>query len=1166
MPPIDALQGTYWQAIQLPLDGGLRNRSDPRVLPSPFLSICQDVQFDLSGGIQERYPYGPVQGAITGGGSLANVRRIVAYGDELVLFTADAVYSWNAKLSAWVRRGTHLAIAVDEKSVCATNGDQIDGDRAELGNTVIIAWTEASKVYAAAIDKATGSILVEPTVLSGSIDRPRVIALSTRILIFNTVAGNILAARAVDPAAPGTAIAGAATVVLNGTLNGYYDVVGDVANDRALGASRHTTTTNYNAFAVTAALSVTTSVKARACDGPIAVSYIATTLQIVRASGTNIVGDLLNAQPIINFADLFTAQAIGTAANTPVQQIAAAHRSVLDGGFYRCYVFWSVGVADAFGVSGPETQTKTNWVNTNNALGTQSSVAYWLGIGSRAFDYNGAVYVWLTFGQLSEVAFGAVPGSEPDIIALAQNAFFLIRDDGFLCAKAAYNIGGGIRPSIGHLPGVALTDTKTYSWIGTVRRRIVLNNGSTTFAARTPHDITITFDSNAARRCARLGRTLYIAGGEVLQYDGVRLTEVGFHVYPWMFKISVLGTGNVENGIYTYKTTWRWTNAKGESERSTTASIGSGELSTGPAGFLINVLGALAATHKTMTDGAIAHEIWRTEKNEDEDAPFFLASSPDPTQLTNPNRYMPNVATTDVNGNFNDEMADDVLRLQEPNPENGTELEDLAPPAATIITATDTRLFLAGVAGDPDRVWYSKLRVDGKIASFHDTLTIDVPRVGGRITAVRVFAENVFVFRETAVYRFPGVGLDNADGGSNYGPAMIESINVGAVSDEAVALFPGGIVFKSRKGWQAMAGNGGITDISSLVSDYDAEDVLAIDVVETQRQVRVLTANRIIMWDYETNQWGTWSVSGGVSSCIYAGAHVVATATGTRTQLTSYATKDYGFDVETSWIKPASLTADAQNDRAPGGQGRGYVRTLQPLGENRGGDGSNAIRVRVAYDYDDLRYIDDRTWTLPIATGTALQVRHDPTRHRCEAFKVRLTATGTTGAARANISTSSLGVTTSGTDWAAIYTAAPAGVDGNRLSLAVTFEAAATGSPPLIAVRDHFTWRPAAQRWVPSPNTIGVRVACDPLAPITVGALEAGITAGGSALMTLSTPDPTPGKVIDIADLVGGTQADIFEEGAPGTPSGEVAQLTALGVEVGLEPGIYRRLTPPNQQ
>lgn len=964
--------GIAWQKVEIPFGIGLNQKTDDRARPQPFLDRAVDVSFDKALGLQLRLPYAVAVGSIFGGGTIANPRRIVAYGNELVLFTKDTVYSWNAQQSAWVSRGTHLAVKVTEEPRFATTGDQIDGDRAELSGTIVVAWTEGAQVYAAALDKTTGSVLVSPTAVSTAIGRPRLVALATKILLFVEATATLLTVRAIDPATPGTAISGAGATVLTTDFNLYYDVVRAGTQDLVVGACRRVTTTSYTAFTVTPALAVTTSTKARTCDGPIAVSAIpdGTQTQIARANGTNIQGDLLTTSTL---ADVFTAQAIGTAASTPVNQIAAAHRSVQDSGAFRCYVFWHAveSAAASTWVS------KSNWVDNANALGAQANFVRHLAVASRAFDYSGRVFVWLAFAGATTVnATGAFP--IPPIAA--QNSYFLYRDDAFLSAKSVATTAGGFPASVGSLPSVVATATATYSWCATKRRRIQLDADGVSFAAREPIDVAFAFDSNEARRTAALGRTLYISGGEILQYDGVRLTELGFHVYPWVLSLldSALG-GSVAAGSYAYKVTWRVPNAQGESERSTSAVVGTVAV-TGNSVQLVSSFAPLTATHKTAVPPAV--EVWRSPVNSDRDADFFLASSNDPTALTNPNRYLPNDPTAAAIPTFNDFFADATLTGKEADPENLGVLEDLSAPAASILIATDTRLFLAGVAGDPHRIWYSKQRQEGHLAAFHEVLTVDVPRPGGDITSIAFLDETLFAFRQTAIYALPGVGLDNFGAGQQFGPARIVSLDVGAVSHESVALTPMGLFFKSSKGWYMLHGNGGLEFIGDKVADYDAETVLAINVVENKHEVRILSASRLLFWDYRLNQWGERTIVDGVHACIYQGAHVYLAATGTRTEQTTYTGVDYGMDVETAWIKLAGL------------HGASRCRKLQPLGEYRS---AFKLRFRLSYNYD-LTVVDDKSWTpSPTTVGGPLQVTHGPARPQCEAIKLRLTAENSDG-------------------------------------------------------------------------------------------------------------------------------------------------------------------------
>jgi hypothetical protein len=924
----------------------------------PALDIAKDVEFDDLGGLRTRYPYADLGVNIFGGGTLSNIRRIVPNGNELLCFTQDTLYSWNAQLSVWVSKGTHLAVKVAEEPVFVTTGEQYDCDRAELNGTIVYCWTEnvgsSSRGYVAAVDKTTGSVLMAPTALVSATARLRVTSLSTKILLsfYNTAGGvNELRAYALDPASPATALAGASTALMGANFNAYYDIVRIASTDQAAFVCRRLVTTSYEVGTVTAGLTVATSTKARICSGPIACSVdpTGTYIQVARMNGTstNLEGDLLNASTL---ADVYTAQVIvvtpGTLAN-----IACAHRSVQNGGAYRCYVFCDYGF-------GAANKIRTNWVSTANTLGTDSDFLVGkVGIASRAFDYDGSVYVNVTFfGESAYVA------------AQLQNAYFLYRDDGFLAAKMLNARAGGSSLTTSRLPGVASTATGVYEWCGMERRIIPLGIEQDGYADRGPNDLTITFDSNEARRCARLGRTLYITGGEVLQYDGARLTEVGFHYYPFLFTATDSGAGTgLANGDYAYKVTYRWQNAQGETERSTTASIETMTVAGGPHDVSVQDLSTLTVTHKTANPVSI--ELWRTAVNPTDDAPYYLASDNDPTNVSTTNGYLANDTTTSAlyhSSVYTDALADASLTDNESNPENGGYLESLAPPAATIITASSTRIFLAGVAGDPDRVWYSKQRQNGEVAAFHDALTVDIPPAGGDITALAIAKDGTpVVFRESAIYVLLNDGFDNASGGQNY-VAREASSEYGAVSAEAVVVTDRGMLFKSTRGWCSLNLAFQADYVGAPVSDYDSEDVVAAHVTRSQQQIRVLTSSRALVFDALVNQWAEWTLASGATACVWNDQHVYATSSAVKYQRTDYTGVDYGFDVETAWIKVNDL------------QGRGIVRAIETLGEYRG---AHSLRVRLARNYQSdgaggWSYFQDKTWAVtPTVVGGAEQLK-----------------------------------------------------------------------------------------------------------------------------------------------------------------------------------------------
>lgn len=1144
---------TVFSKIEIPLASGLDTKEDPRAGEPTKLDIARDVQFDEIGGVQTRLPFGAVMGAgaIFGGGTLSNCRHMAAVNGELCVFTDDELYSWNAQLSKWVLRGTHLAVAIEETPRFTTTGDQVDGDRAELNGTAVYTWTEGTACYVAALDKTTGSVLLSPTSI-GTASRPRLVATSTRIL-WTFFFSNTLLVRIIDPSTPATGALGSSTTVIGSGISGPYDVVRVSSQDMVVGACQRTVNTSYTAFTITAAGTVATSTKARTADGPLAVSTIpdGTQTQVIRGNSTNIQGDLLTTATL---ADVFTGQAVGTAAGTPVNQIAACHQSVQTSGAYRCYVFWSAQEATTF-VGTPWT-TKSNYVDNAGAIGTQAQFIGFTGVASRAFDVNGRTFVWLTFAA-STLAFASGGGGAGFPSTTLQNSYFLYRDDALLTGKCVFSSGGGYAPSTGHLPGVSSVAGVTM-WAASRKRRFETGGvGHVDFAQRALVDVVATFDSTSARRSAAIGATLYISGSEILQYDGVRAIECGFHVFPWAFRAVDNGAGgSLSPGVYVYKCSNRYQNAQGETERSTSATTSTVTMVGNQAA--IGLMADLHITHKLSVAPAI--EIWRTVVTPGTDSPFYLVTSSDPT-ATGANGYIANDPSVLGVATFVDNLADDAVLIRESNPENGAVLESLAPPAAKIIVSNDTRLFLAGVAGRPDEVWYSRLRGDGEVASFHDSLRIPVPRQGGDITALTFNNETLTVFRETAIYALPGDGFNNLGQGSNYGPARVISSDVGAVSHETVALTPRGVVFKSSKGWYLLGPDWSLQYIGANVTDFDSETVRSVDVVETQHHVRILTSGRMLIWDYLVGHWGEWTISDGLHSVIWNGTQVYLTATGPKQQQTSYTSLTYGLDVETAWIKPAEQQGDVT------------IKLLAALGEYRS---AHLVRWRVARDYQydgagNVTYFDDSAWTPDNTTvGTALQSKHAPTMSRCQAFKVRLTAVSE--ATRASLVTTALSpqVATSGTVWNSTWTAVASkpGLMGNAVTMTVSFTEFVAPTPALfgydlpfyfisdtasVIVTDHFTWNPTLERWQEDLNNIGVLVA----GVLTVSELEAAI-AEATSLATLTTADASPSKAIDVAGMLEDVAAGSFSGGTYGTPTGEALKLTGLAAEVGVQRGIRR--------
>ncbi len=941
-----------WQTVHVPLAAGLATKTDARALDPPGMLVCKNAQFTEQGGIQKRYPYTSYSAGIFGGGTLSDIRRIYGYGDELLCFTKDSLYSYSSRDSAWVLKGTHLGAKIAQRDVFVRTTEQSSCDRAELSGVIFYTWsdrTDGERVYVGAIDKTTGAVLLGATDAGGAdTTSPRLVALGQKVLLFYRDKTNAdLLVKSLDPSSIASSAAAAATTVASTEFDVNFDCC-KLTSSSAVVVWRRTTTTSYAYATVTDQVVVSANTKARTCTGGIAVAVTAdgTKVAVVRGNGTNVQGDILDS----SLADVSTGAAVGTI-TTGVVHVGCEFRSVQNGGQYRCYAFWDNGAAQ------PSCEHKTNYIDTSGAVGTQAAFVYNTHVFAKPFDYGGSIFVWVL--------------SAPD--SVEQRSYLLYRDDGQLVAKAAAGVAGDHVGSTG-ITGSQNTGTGIYSFCGNLRR-VVVPSGARYYSDGAPVDITVEFDSNEARRVVQLGRTLYVSGGQVKQYDGEQLVELGFHVYPQKLLVSDAAAGSLAAASYNWKTTYGWENAKGERERSTTTKITTTAIAASRKAGL-----SLEPLTTSLKRATVFIELWRTIGDAATGSAFYLASDKDPSQAgATDNPFYFNSPTTlgYQSTSTRDNMVDATLITKEASPENGDVLESIAPSAATIVAANHERLFLAGIPGDPYAVWPSKVRNDDELAAFHEALIVRLPATGGDITALAFLNNTLIVFKESAIYALPGDGFDNTGAGQNFGPPQLIAADVGARSADVVATTSDGLVFLSSKGWFLLNRGWSAQYIGAPIADYDTDTFSALHVLESKHEIRCFSTSRVLMLDTDpkTMQWSEWEIVGS-HACIYNGTYHYCTSSTVYQESTSYSSAAYSLQVRLAPVKLAGLV------------GYQRVRNITVLGEYRS---AHRLKIELFRDYNETAF-QTKTWTVsPTTAGDGEIVRHGPSIQKVAALSVQLT-------------------------------------------------------------------------------------------------------------------------------------------------------------------------------
>jgi len=965
--------------VVIPLSGGQDTGMDPRALRPPSLAICKDAMWRETGGIQKRYPYAALGTSILGGGTISSIRRITTRGDELIAFTDDTIYSWSESDAKWVSKGEYHATTVTEKTIFAENYSQYDCRRAELGDCVVVVWSEYSsateEVKVAAYDKTTGNELLAPYALSNA-RRPRLIALTNKILLFYwDSTGTAIKGLALTPGTLSTDVAAAATTVVAAAgASPRYDVTQRTSTSAVL-VSNLNPVTSYYVVSVTEALALSGSTKVRECaTGPtIALTDAGDYIAIFRYDATSVAYE----------ADILVASDLGDTAHVSISieatadniwQAAAAFKSTADSGEYRCYVFYS---------EAPDSTDETwycryNWVDTGGSTGTAAVFLFQMATATSAWDHNGQIFVWLDFAQDSDTT----RGLDPDIAL--QNTLFLATLDtesgaprggqGKVIGKASAGASAGFNNSASYYPIVQNPDTNIYTMIVGVRRRIPID-GVWSYDNATPRELTVEFDADEARRTAQLGETLFITGSQILQYDGRYPVELGFHIWPNFYSGADTGAGSLAAGDYTWYVSAAWINARGELERST--SVLPTQVTIGASRECTLTIGNLFPTLKKGTRSNIIIEVWRTLVDPIVGAPCYLTTNPNPYVASGDNCHLVN-SPTSATQTWIDSLVDSSADDREPFPEATGILESLAPPAATIILASGDRLFLAGISYDPNLVWYSKLRNSEELPSFNDALSISVPPSGGDITALGFLNEILIVFCEHAIWALAGDGYDNTGAGQNYGPARLISTDVGAENADVVAAVPDGLFFHSSKGWYLLGRDWVPRYVGGEVSNYDGDTWVAVNVLEDDHHIRCMSTSRMLVFDYEAKQWSEWPIVG-EHACVWQGKHCYVSDTGAGVYYdTQAAGGGHSLIVETGWIDfNDPLTEKLFGD-------------IVILGEYRS---AHDLRIDLYRDYDSATAFQTKTWTVsPTTVGGPEIVRHSPSINLMKALKIRITS------------------------------------------------------------------------------------------------------------------------------------------------------------------------------
>ena len=827
------------QLIDIDFSAGINSKTDPNIVDPPSLLTLQNAIFQEGGTLVKRNGFKPLGNGILGGGTLTTGQALATFDNELLQITASGeVYSYSQSQNAWMDRGASSPVTIADTPIIRNSYAQSDPDMDSVFGVTVFAWVDTrGGVRATAIDEATGAALLTDVSLSTSGSHPRVVGVGTTLcVLFAASAGlTMVTLNALSPSSFSLPVVldtnlSAGSPMLDAKTYDGLSLVAAWANQAGTTRVAIILPAGYEGLPV------------NGYPAPVNVAITPTAALDVLWDGVNNVFWISGASAAGLVTTTLTAAFLQALAPTTVD----ANASV-------------VNITGA--VSGPTLTlwyeesaaltynhlTETNTISTGGAVGVPANLLRSVGLGSKVFGYNGGYYLLVNF-------------SSP----LQPTTFLVNAVTGNIVGKGQPFLSGGLFTD-GMLPKVIMPVVNKWSVPSPTRQQIVNQATSSTGAVTTYTtyflvgidrlDFYFNATNSDSYSTAQMGENLHFTGGVLQMYDGSHVVEHGFHFFPEGFTCTpVLSGGFMADGTYSVTFCWYWADGKGQLFRSAPGQPVSVTI-TGGGGF-----GSISCTVPTLRltskTGAIT--------------PPILAAFRTPANLTALQRVGNGAAdpvlapvyssTSTDTVSFTMTVADTTIAANEFLYTTGGTLSNIEPGGAALVATSHDRVFLAGMPGLPNTVFFSQEWVPGTPANFNPALSVNVSQSGGPITAIATMDTNVLFFKESQIYFMSGEGPDATGNNSLFTLPQLVTADVGCTLPESICLSPLGLMFKTNKGIYLLDRSLNCTYKGANAEGFNSLKTSAAVLVDGVNQIRFTTANGpALIYDYYFDQWGTFT-------------------------------------------------------------------------------------------------------------------------------------------------------------------------------------------------------------------------------------------------------------------------------------------------------------------
>lgn len=903
--------------LPIQFSGGVDLRQDEKQVPLTQLIDLQNGVFTRETTIGKRNGYEALSTEIQqAGGDIADARGLAARGLEKLLFTDKRCFSHRPSADRWSDTGEIAATTATTLPAVRTGTHQTQPDHADRNGVRVEAWEDSRNgVWCSVIEADTGRILLSQTQLDSSANarNPRCIACGEVLHVLWTREDlGMIQIAVVNPATPASA-----------------PVVSTLTAD--LDASQPF----YDAEAAPAAPSGTIQNR----PGVIAWAQAGGGFRVGYIDASGALGSALTGLPsVVTFADLLTGPiavahnptdtivAVGWIGGASVVRVRRLNASTLASELFVDPVATSSGytrITLGFGARGTSGLVDLWWAaevtaartdlcsvessRINLSTGTLGPLTRLRGhcLASRAWHDggDGAATATVRGGDVYALVAHSVRfypyvaairlSDESGGVASPNNTTVARLMPGESAGSLMRPTGAGTRAWTQHLPTVTqhdLAETDIYSRQHStlIPYRIQLSSqDGDQFSEQGLKLATLNF--SVRYQAVELGRGLYLASAAPQHYDGDAWHEADFHCAPdfgfnttgapvdMSTAITIGAAGAIPNGTYLYAYWYEAVDAQGELHRGAVSVKMLVTMTGGPKKFS-HALPTCRLTRFASARICVARSV-AGATGTDSTLPLFKVTANDVTISSGDNRYVTNDPAVDTVA-FIDNLTDEQLVLREPLYTNGGILSnDPAPWSGEVIASGKNRLIWTDPT-DPNLLRYSQLPEDDVALQAPVALSIPVPALGGRITAVGILDDTIVPFEETATFVIggPGPQLDPSSSPdvNIFTAAELVTSDVGCVSPASIGQTPLGITFQSRKGIKLLNRARQVLDIGDRVEPLNGQNYTRTTLLPDRTAILYLTDTEdgfSLLWDYQRNQWSKFSNHLGLDAVVVDGVY-----------------------------------------------------------------------------------------------------------------------------------------------------------------------------------------------------------------------------------------------------------------------------------------------------